>query len=96
VLVDLETSDAEYQSVSEEMQSTIREHKDGGVAGGIFKSYNIIKVCDVSNRIFPKLKIQSNGRFMKCELKSVLRISKQKCIQRLMWLMTYTLYFQIK
>ena len=44
VLIDLDSDDKEFLSVSEEMQTTIREHRDGGVAGGIFKSYNIIKV----------------------------------------------------
>lgn len=28
-----------------QMQSTIREHRDGGNAGGVFSRYNIIKVC---------------------------------------------------
>jgi len=27
------------------MQTTIREHRDGGAAGGVFKSYSIVKVC---------------------------------------------------
>jgi len=27
-----------------QMQRTIREHKDKGVAGGVFKSYEIVKV----------------------------------------------------
>ena len=31
------------------MQSTIREHRDGGQAGGQFKSYNIIKVISIKN-----------------------------------------------
>ena len=44
MLVELSTDDAEYQSVHEEMISTIREHRDGGVAGGVFKTYSIIKV----------------------------------------------------
>ena len=26
------------------MQSTVREHRDGGHAGGIFNRYNILKV----------------------------------------------------
>ncbi|XP_076814893.1 poly [ADP-ribose] polymerase tankyrase-2-like [Clavelina lepadiformis] len=50
VLIDLFPDDKEYQSVTEEMQSTIREHRDGGVAGGVFKSYNIIKVQKVQNK----------------------------------------------
>ena len=36
ILQELSPSDKDYQSVAEEMQSTIVEHKDGGVAGGIF------------------------------------------------------------
>lgn len=27
-----------------QLQSTIREHRDGGNAGGVFSKYNIIKV----------------------------------------------------
>lgn len=42
ILIDLLPEDAEYQSVEEQMQSTIREHKDR--AGGHFFKYNIIKV----------------------------------------------------
>lgn len=45
ILIELGPNDEEYQSVSEEMLLTIREHRDGGVAGGVFKTYNIIKVC---------------------------------------------------
>ena len=48
-LVDLGPDHAEYRSVYEEMQQTIREHKDGGVAGGIFKSYVVIKIQKVKN-----------------------------------------------
>ena len=29
------------------MQSTIREHRDGGNAGGVFSRYNVIKVNTV-------------------------------------------------
>lgn len=32
------------------MQSTIREHRDGGNAGGVFSRYNIIKVRVLTNR----------------------------------------------
>uniref|UniRef100_A0A8C9T805 Poly [ADP-ribose] polymerase n=1 Tax=Scleropages formosus TaxID=113540 RepID=A0A8C9T805_SCLFO len=47
ILIDLATDDKEFQSVEEEMQSTIREHRDGGHAGGVFNRYNIIqKVCN--------------------------------------------------
>uniref|UniRef100_A0A673HRF4 NAD(+) ADP-ribosyltransferase n=1 Tax=Sinocyclocheilus rhinocerous TaxID=307959 RepID=A0A673HRF4_9TELE len=40
VLIDLAVDDKEFQSVEEEMQSTIREHRDGGNAGGVFNRYN--------------------------------------------------------
>ncbi|KAF3827760.1 hypothetical protein GH733_000995 [Mirounga leonina] len=43
VLIDLSPDDKEFQSVEEEMQSTVREHRDGGHAGGIFNRYNILK-----------------------------------------------------
>uniref|UniRef100_A0A8C0J0F7 Poly [ADP-ribose] polymerase n=1 Tax=Chelonoidis abingdonii TaxID=106734 RepID=A0A8C0J0F7_CHEAB len=43
ILLDLAPDDKEYQSVEEEMQSTIREHRDGGNAGGIFNRYNVIR-----------------------------------------------------
>ena len=36
--------DGEWSAVEEEMQSTVREHRDQGHAGGIFSSYNIIKI----------------------------------------------------
>lgn len=42
MLYDLDPSDPEYISVAEQMQSTIREHKDA--AGGVFNSYTIVKV----------------------------------------------------
>uniref|UniRef100_A0A8C2QA09 Poly [ADP-ribose] polymerase n=1 Tax=Cyprinus carpio TaxID=7962 RepID=A0A8C2QA09_CYPCA len=47
ILIDLSPDDKEFQSVEEEMQSTIREHRDGGHAGGVFNRYSIIqKVCN--------------------------------------------------
>uniref|UniRef100_A0A671RGX5 Poly [ADP-ribose] polymerase n=1 Tax=Sinocyclocheilus anshuiensis TaxID=1608454 RepID=A0A671RGX5_9TELE len=47
ILIDLSPDDKEFQSVEEEMQSTIRERRDGGHAGGVFNRYNIIqKVCN--------------------------------------------------
>ena len=42
VLIDLTPEDTAYQSVAEQMQSTIREHKDR--AGGYFHKYSITKV----------------------------------------------------
>uniref|UniRef100_A0A3Q2YLW9 Poly [ADP-ribose] polymerase n=1 Tax=Hippocampus comes TaxID=109280 RepID=A0A3Q2YLW9_HIPCM len=50
VLVDLASDDKEFQSVEEELQSTIREHRDGGNAGGVFSQYNIIKIQKVVNK----------------------------------------------
>ncbi|XP_048451367.1 poly [ADP-ribose] polymerase tankyrase-1 isoform X2 [Rhincodon typus] len=50
ILIDLAPDDKEYQSVEEEMQSTIREHRDGGTAGGVFNRYNIIKIQKVVNK----------------------------------------------
>jgi hypothetical protein len=44
MLIDLSTEDQEYLTVEEELQSTIREHKDNGHAGGIFSRYNVLKV----------------------------------------------------
>ena len=34
---------------SKELQSTIREHRDQGHAGGIFSRYNIIKIQKIRN-----------------------------------------------
>ncbi|XP_013391608.1 tankyrase-1 isoform X2 [Lingula anatina] len=48
ILIDLTTDDAEYVSVEEQMQSTIREHKDN--VGGIFDKYNIIKIQKIRNK----------------------------------------------
>ncbi|XP_039606309.1 poly [ADP-ribose] polymerase tankyrase-1 isoform X1 [Polypterus senegalus] len=50
VLIDLASDDKEFQSVEEEMQSTIREHRDGGNAGGVFSRYNILKIQKVVNK----------------------------------------------
>uniref|UniRef100_A0A4W4E2T3 Poly [ADP-ribose] polymerase n=1 Tax=Electrophorus electricus TaxID=8005 RepID=A0A4W4E2T3_ELEEL len=50
VLIDLPPDDKEFQSVEEEMQSTIREHRDGGNAGGVFSRYNVLKIQKVVNK----------------------------------------------
>ncbi|KAM9426617.1 poly [ADP-ribose] polymerase tankyrase-2-like [Pholidichthys leucotaenia] len=50
ILIDLASDDKEFQSVEEEMQSTIREHRDGGHAGGVFNRYNLIKIQKVCNK----------------------------------------------
>lgn len=44
LLVDLLPDDKEFLAVEEEMQATIREHRDNGQAGGYFTRYNIIRV----------------------------------------------------
>uniref|UniRef100_A0A6G5ZUJ2 Poly [ADP-ribose] polymerase n=1 Tax=Vipera anatolica senliki TaxID=2604287 RepID=A0A6G5ZUJ2_VIPAN len=50
ILIDLSPDDKEFQSVEDEMQSTVREHRDGGHAGGIFNRYNILKIQKVCNK----------------------------------------------
>jgi tankyrase len=47
LLVDLLGEDKEFMAVEEEMQSTIREHRDNGHSGGIFCRYNIVRVSVV-------------------------------------------------
>jgi len=43
MLIDLCPDDPEYVSVEDQMQSSIREHKDN--CGGMFTRYGIVKVC---------------------------------------------------
>ncbi|XP_055375005.1 poly [ADP-ribose] polymerase tankyrase [Condylostylus longicornis] len=50
LLVDLLPDDKEFVAVEEEMQATIREHRDNGQSGGYFSRYNIIRVQKVQNR----------------------------------------------
>ncbi|XP_014295007.1 poly [ADP-ribose] polymerase tankyrase isoform X2 [Microplitis demolitor] len=50
LLVDLLVDDKEFLAVEEEMQSTIREHRDNGHSGGIFLRYNIVRIQKVQNR----------------------------------------------
>ncbi|KAL2078216.1 hypothetical protein ACEWY4_025901 [Coilia grayii] len=50
ILIDLAADDKEFKSVEEEMQSTIREHRDGGHAGGVFSRYKIVKIQKVCNK----------------------------------------------
>lgn len=47
LLVDLLPDDKEFLAVEEEMQATIREHRDNGQSGGFFNRYNIIRVICV-------------------------------------------------
>lgn len=46
LLVDLLPDDKEFLAVEEEMQATIREHRDNGQSGGFFNRYNIIRVSE--------------------------------------------------
>jgi len=48
MLLELPRDDREFLAVEDELQSTIRNHKDNGHAGGTFSRYTIIKV----NRIW--------------------------------------------
>lgn len=44
LLVDLLADDKEFLAVEEEMQNTIREHRDNGHSGGVFTRYNVVRV----------------------------------------------------
>ena len=48
MLIELSPEDQEFLTVEEEMQNTIREHKDNGHAGGVFARYNVLKVSTFS------------------------------------------------
>ncbi|XP_068161838.1 poly [ADP-ribose] polymerase tankyrase-2-like isoform X2 [Antennarius striatus] len=50
ILMDLAADDKEFLSVEEEMQCTIREHRDGGHAGGVFSGYTLVKIQKVCNK----------------------------------------------
>lgn len=56
LLVDLLPDDKEFLAVEEEMQATIREHRDNGQSGGFFNRYNIIRVSSSTEK-----KIASNA-----------------------------------
>lgn len=48
-MLQLSPEDQEYKTVEDEMQLTIREHKDGGQAGGVFSRYHIVKIQKLFN-----------------------------------------------
>ncbi|CAN7937862.1 unnamed protein product [Ixodes hexagonus] len=50
VLLDLSPHDKEYLAVEEELQATVRQHRDNGYAGGVFMRYKILKIQRVRNR----------------------------------------------
>ena len=58
-LQDLDEEMAEYKSVFDEMQQTIREHKDFGAAGGIYRDFNICSIQKVKN---PRLWVRYERR----------------------------------
>lgn len=49
MLIELPRDDREFLAVEDELQGTIRSHRDNGHAGGIFTKYNIIKVREQKN-----------------------------------------------
>ena len=49
VLIDILGEDPEFNDVSNMMQSTIREHRDQGHAGGVFARYSIVKIQKIRN-----------------------------------------------
>ncbi|CAF2178024.1 unnamed protein product [Rotaria magnacalcarata] len=48
VFIELDANDREYRLVEDELQSTIREHKDN--CGGIFTRYIVLKIEKIRNR----------------------------------------------
>jgi tankyrase len=50
LLVELAPNSRDFNAVEEEMQTTIREHKDNGAAGGVFARYKILKISKIRNR----------------------------------------------
>ncbi|KAL5234784.1 hypothetical protein ACI65C_002194 [Semiaphis heraclei] len=50
LLIDLLPEDKEFITVEQELQSTIREHRDNGQSGGIFNRYNIVRIQKIQNR----------------------------------------------
>lgn len=50
LLIDLSVEDKEFITVEDEMQNSIREHRDNGHAGGVFNKYNIVRIQKVQNR----------------------------------------------
>ncbi|KAH8853078.1 Tankyrase-1 [Schistosoma japonicum] len=48
VMIEIDRTDPEFLAVEEQIQSTIREHKDN--CGGIYKRYRILKVARIRNK----------------------------------------------
>lgn len=51
LLIDLLPEDKEFITVEQELQSTIREHRDNGQSGGIFNRYSIARVSTLVLKI---------------------------------------------
>ena len=49
LLISLPLEDREFVAVEEEMQKTIREHRDNGHAGGVFCKFNVVTVQKIRN-----------------------------------------------
>jgi len=84
LLIDLLPEDKEFITVEQELQSTIREHRDNGQSGGIFNRYNIVRV---STLVFRSRTIDiyfqlHNFRYKKFKIASfgiVIYIVNEKC-----------------
>ncbi|KAK7571104.1 hypothetical protein V9T40_014708 [Parthenolecanium corni] len=50
LLIDLLRDDKEFEAVEDELQSTVREHRDNGQSGGVFTCYNVIRIQKVQNK----------------------------------------------
>lgn len=48
LLIDLLPEDKEFITVEQELQSTIREHRDNGQSGGTYDRYNIVRVSKLA------------------------------------------------
>lgn len=48
-MVHLQPEDREYRAVEDEMQLSIRQHKDGGTSGGTFTQYRILRIQKLIN-----------------------------------------------
>jgi hypothetical protein len=69
LLVDLLGEDKEFMAVEEEMQSTIREHRDNGHSGGVFCRYNIVRVSSVNEEAAHKTRKVKFSLFNFCSAK---------------------------
>lgn len=72
LLVDLLTDDKEFITVEEEMQNSIREHRDNGHAGGVFTRYNIIRVS----------RSQQKNAFYTVEILQIQKVQNRKLWER--------------